>query len=178
MARGAETGRHRFDQNAYMIPAAFAEALARLQPGASLAFAAGEPLNDFHPTVKLAYAARDRGEVTLHKGGRDDQGRLLQKVQRVNPEARADDAGRAARDALWLDTPEGRVFLAIEQAAEAGLTCPSNAELAEAAQLRDADAASYRLRKLEDAGRVRVRHGAGGRVVSIIGSTLETAPWA
>jgi hypothetical protein len=66
-------------------------------------------------------------------------------------------------DEAFRETVDGRIFIALVRAANLGLPCPSNAELAVMAGLRDADAARYVLRKLQQAARIDVVLSGPGR---------------
>lgn len=163
-----------FDETAYLEPGHASAAIRRLRPGQSVVFAAGPRLADFHPTVKLIKDAAARGEVTLHSGGRDEQGRLRHVARRPV----AVDSAAPPRPALRenYSIPEGRLMRVLREVAEAGQPCPSNADLADLAELADRYAAKHRLNVLVRAGRIAVRTmGDGSRVVRLLDLGIETA---
>lgn len=74
-----------------------------------------------------------------------------------------------ARSASLPETPEERVLLQLRRAANLGMVCPTNAELARACGLKDAAAASYRVRQLVRWGWIRVEDNGPNarRIVTI-----------
>lgn len=150
-------------------------------PGSNVLFAAGPAVDWTEPAAALVKGWLDAGAVTVHPSGRDGNGALRHIVKRAFPPV--DTATRVARDRDFDATCEGRVFRLIEEAALDGLPCPTNATIAELAGLRDADAASYRIKRLVAWGRLKVEaphpaHDRGaGRVVTIVASGLSTARW-
>ncbi|WP_447727255.1 hypothetical protein [Sphingomonas koreensis] len=73
-----------------------------------------------------------------------------------------------------------RVLRRLRRAANLGLVCPTNAELARDCGLKDADAASYRLRKLIGNKLIRVDDQGPNarRIVTIIESGRSTVAGA
>ncbi len=165
---------------AYPDAAVFAEQWAQLKPGGNLAFARGETYDRRHPVVAMVLAEQAAGRATLHRSGQGvGRVHIVQRCCGSSAEMaeRASAAARAQRDRFWADTPEGRVLAAIEDCAERGLPCPTNADLARAAGLRSGQAASYRLGRLAELGKVRVRREPGSdlRVVTICETGLSTS---
>lgn len=119
-----------------------------------------------HEVVKLVRDWSRTGEATCSQGRDRDTGELLYYVTRCRPAqndaARASGA-RSAIDEAERETPDGKIYLALRRAANLGLPCPSNAQLAELAGLRDADAARYVLRKLQQAAKIDVKLSGRGR---------------
>ena len=83
----------------------------------------------------------------------------------------------AAVVAIDLDDPTETVFRALRRAVNFALPCPTNAHLAQICGLKDAAAASYRLRVLRDLNRIRISDNGPGnpRVVTIVASGRSTA---
>lgn len=119
-----------------------------------------------HDVVKLVRDWSRTGEATCSQGRDRDTGELLYYVTRCRPAqrdgARASGA-RAAIDETWRETADGRIYLALRRAANMGLPCPTNAELAKLGGLRDADAARYVIRKLQAAAMIDVLLSGAGR---------------
>lgn len=161
------------------------------QPGSNVQFAAGPEVDPAEPVAQLVQEWIASGAVTQHLSGRDANGALRHVVKRAFPPSvgstglmpTSSSCRRSPEEKAFLDTPEGRVFRLIEEAALDGLPCPANAVLADLAELRDADAASYRIKRLVAWGRIRVEapnpphDRRAGRVVTIVESGLSTARW-
>ncbi|MBA4092277.1 MAG: hypothetical protein C0494_17030 [Sphingobium sp.] len=150
---------------------------ARALPGEDAVYSVGA-----RPGDKIGAAARElqaAGLVTMTSKRMD--GRLRHIVQRLAdprpsrkvyaaPRGRfapaSDDAKRATRAVLRL----------LVRAAKRGEPCPTNAELARAVGLKDAVAASYRMRRLVKDGAIVVEEPSPleRRVVTIVASGART----
>ncbi|WP_294195882.1 hypothetical protein [uncultured Sphingomonas sp.] len=122
-----------------------------------------------------AAAAADRdGLVRLHHKRRDGGGWNYVAVRADPPIV----VGRKAppRSAIDDEDPTEIVFRALKRAANFGQPCPTNADLARAAGLRDAVAASYRVRLLRQAKRIVIDEQGPGqpRIVTIVGTGKST----
>lgn len=131
-----------------------------------------------HAVMQLVRDWMRTGEATSSQGRDPATREPIYWVTRCRPQAAAPGAQRARIDEAERDTPEGKIFLALVRAANMGLPCPSNAELAVVAGLRDADAARYVVGKLQKAARIDVLLSGPGRSfrrVRIIESGRMTA---
>ena len=74
------------------------------------------------------------------------------------------------------DDPTELVLRAIRRAANLGLACPTNASLATSCGLKDAAAASYRIRCLVQSGQLRIEDQGPGkpRIATIVGTGKQT----
>ncbi len=151
----------------------------RARPGEDAVYATGErPPAD---VAALAVALYDARLVTMtSKTVAGTRRFILQRLPDLRPsqvraQARrnpgqfaksADDGRRTARIVLRMLT----------RAADQGLACPTNAELARRAGLRDAAAASYRVRRLVAAGQIIVEEPSPleRRVVTIVATGRKT----
>ncbi len=143
-------------------------------------YARGPSLNPKHEVPTLVRDWIAMGEVSPVQGRDQATRELLYFVVRCRRQALGDEgARRIAVNDEWRETAEGKMFLALVRAANMGAPCPSNAQLAQAAGLRDADAARYVLyEKLAKVGRVEILPNAGtrgGRVVKILETGRVTA---
>lgn len=149
----------------------------RALPGEDVVYSSGA-----RPGDRIGAAVRalhDAGVVTMTSKRVD--GRLRFIAQRL-PEARARRMGKPA--------PQGRfapaagdakattrmVFQLLRRAARCGAPCPTNAELARIVGLKDAVAASYRVRRLVKDGVIRVEEPGPleRRVVTIVATGMQT----
>ncbi len=147
------------------------------QPGASAIYATGPCLD---PAAEVAAMVRgwvaDGAAISLQE--RRD-GRLTYRVRRVCAQAGA--AGKSALRSASVaggeldETPEGKLLAHLARLANLGLPCPTNAELARATGLRDADAAKYRFRQLQARRLITVTSTPECRVVTVVATGARTA---
>ncbi|WP_408585944.1 hypothetical protein [Novosphingobium sp.] len=152
-------------QSALYVPKAqLEEWFARAKAGDKAIYARGAMLDPRHDVPRLVRDWQATGEVNPCQG-RDESGSgFVYWVQRCRPVMRDGDAGgRVAVGDDFRETADGKIFLTLVRAANLGMPCPSNAQLAEVAGLRDADAARYRLKLLAEAGRIEVKLSGAGR---------------
>ena len=141
--------------------------------GATTVYARGAVVPRHAPGWTHARALAEDGVVTL-TSRRADGGWEWLAQRRATPVADGAPAPVAAI-ADPLDATQ-RVLRQLRLAAKFGRECPSNAELARRCDLPDAAAASYRLRCLIDAQRIRVVQQGPGlpRVVTILANGQRT----
>jgi hypothetical protein len=128
-------------------------------------------------------ALTDAGLIDIARR-RIGEGRFSFEVQRRSrryvaavPARKAPAAPRGGMHARRAGTVERRVLKLLLTAATKGLPCPTNASIARAVGLRDAVAASYRLRRLVARGLIRVTVPDDPRlhrVVTIVASGKAT----
>ena len=151
----------------------------RARGGDRHVYARGPALNPRHEVSLLVRDWIATGEATPVQARDPASRELMYFVVRCRPQPADGAARRVQVDEDWRETAEGRMFLALVRAANMGQRCPSNAELARASGLRDADAARYVLyEKLQKAGRVEILPNAGargGRVIRIVETGRVTA---
>lgn len=148
----------------------------RARPGDDVVYATGER----PPAEVAAFALQlyDARLVTMTSrpaaGGR----RFI--FQRL-PALRPSQLRAQARNSRGRDAHDGRktakaVLRILSQAATAGLPCPTNAELAKRVGLRDAAAASYRVRRLVADGKITVEQPSPveRRIVTIVATGKVT----
>ncbi len=145
-------------------------------PGDRCIYATGPELPREAPAVSLARTMANVGLVTLTTqavaGGRN----FIAIRCAIDPNR--PDAPRHAP--VREDDLAEKVLARLRRAANLGHVCPTNAELARDCGLKDADAASYRIRKLIAARKIRVEdHGPNTRrVVTIVSTGRRTIPGA
>ena len=164
-----------FDECVYMRVDMCAAALADLQPGGSFVFAKGERPDPAHPVTAMIDRAVAEGAVRRHLSGRDGEGRLMHKVVRAVPVVAPRVRAVPGAGGEQLSPKDDAVLALLLAAAEAGEPCPSNRALAQAAGLRDADAASHRLRRLRRAGLLTTWEADGHRVAVLVRHGISTA---
>lgn len=151
----------------------------RAAAGERRLYARGPALNPKHDVAALVRDWIACGEATVVQARDPATRELLYLVVRCRPQPAEPAERRVTVDDAWRETAEGRIFLTLVRAANLGVPCPSNAELARAAGLRDADAARYVLYdKLAKTGRVEILPTAGtrgGRVIKITETGRRTA---
>jgi hypothetical protein len=148
---------------------------ARATPGQAVTYATGAALNPKNETVALVAEWIASREVAPVKRRHPVSGELMHQVQRCKLSLLAEDGPKRVRlDEEWRETSEGKIFLELVRAANFGLPCPSNAELAEVAGLRDGIAASDALKKLRAAGRITVNRAGEAMNSSRIVTIVET----
>jgi len=134
-----------------------------------------------HPVQQLVNEWARTGEIVKLPNVRLGPGMWRYALQRARPQSRAaaDERGRKTRvsvDEAWRETEAGRIYMALVRAANLGLPCPTNAQLAEAAHLRDADAARYRVKLLGEEGLIELAHSGAGRCFRRV-KIVETGRW-
>lgn len=168
----------RFEIGPLTIPIA-ADALSawieRASAGEQLCYATGPAPLQNHATFVLARAQAEAGRVTLFQPRRGDSLGFDFVVRRIAD--RQADASPAPRVAATDDIAE-RVYARLKNLAALGHPCDTDAELAQRFRLRNADAASYVLRKLKDRGQIRVenRGPLERRIVTIVATGKATTP--
>lgn len=164
--------------------------LETAMPGDELRYATGPALGRDAPAGLLARQWAEEGEVVLFQR-RAGAGKPLEYVARrkeppVQPRARSRIEGpvrrAVSRPAQALPenfdaSDEGRMLALLTEAAEAGLACPSNVQLARQLDLNARSRAQYLITKLMRAGLIRVASASSfdGRVVTIVSSGKRTA---
>ncbi|MCH2238787.1 MAG: hypothetical protein MK060_12960 [Blastomonas sp.] len=160
--------------------------LENAAPGDELRYATGPALGREAPAGQLARQWAEEGEVMLFQR-RPGPGKPLEYVARrkeppVKPRAPRALPGRQARPLLPLpqdfaESDEGRMLALLTEAAEVGLACPSNVQLARQLDLNARSRAQYLITKLMRAGLIRVASASSfdGRVVTIVSSGKRTA---
>lgn len=144
-------------------------------------YARGPSLNPQHDVPQLVREWISTGEATALQGRDPATRECIYFVTRCRPQPAEDGARRRVSvDDEWRETPEGKIYLALVRAANFGLECPTNGDLARVAGLRDADAARYVLyEKLVKTRRIEIMSTAGTRgqrVVRIMETGKLTAP--
>lgn len=150
--------------------------VARAMPGEDVAYATGErPDRSIAP---FAAQLREAGLVALtaKRVGREFRfiaQRRAGSIERLAPVRRFNRGQYRERGQR---TSETMILRALNRAADRGLPCPTNAELARVAGLSGAIAASYRMRRLVAAGKIRVEEPSPleRRVVTIVATGKTT----
>jgi hypothetical protein len=148
---------------------------ASAAPRARIVYATGPELPREAPAVSLARRLADVGLVTLTteaiEGGRNYIAVRLPFAASTAP---------VALDPLPEDALAARVLQRLRRAANLDQVCPTNAELARECGLKDAAVASYRIRKLIAAGKIRVEDQGPNarRIVTIVATGRRTMPGA
>ena len=144
-------------------------------PGDRLDYARGPALDHKEPACRLVSDWVAQRLVTPAKRRDVVTGELVHFAERIRIAERVDGPRRIRRDEAWEATPEGRVFLVLVRAANFGLPCPTNAEIAARCDLRDGNAASYRIKNLVALGKIRLISESQQRVVVISDTGRMTA---
>lgn len=136
--------------------------------GAEIVYAQGQVLDRRHEAALLARTLAEDGRVVLFQrrcpGGFEYLARKLPpRAAPVAPSTMPDE-----------DTPLGACLAILRRAADAGQDCPSHGAIARALGLKNAEAARYQMRKLEDLGHIRVTREADVRSVTIMSSGRVT----
>lgn len=160
--------------------------LENAAPGDELRYATGPALGREAPAGQLARQWAEEGEVMLFQR-RPGPGKPLEYVARrkeppVKPRASRALPGRQARPLLPLpqdfaESDEGRMLALLTEAAEAGVACPSESELARRLELNSRRRAQYLINRLMRASLIRVQSSTSfhGRVVTIVATGKKTA---
>jgi hypothetical protein len=168
-----------FAGTSYVDQAQLEEWFAGASAGARAIYATGPAIDHRHP-VKLLVDEWIRTGEALPFQVKLAPGQFQYCFQRARPNLRAaaDERGRSrvSADAEWRETEAGKIYMTLVRAANLGLPCPSNAALAEAAGLRDADAARYRVKTLAEEGRIEVVLSGAGRSFRRV-RIVETGRW-
>jgi hypothetical protein len=155
--------------------AEFEQWLDTAQPNDRFVLAEGETSPRAAPIWSFARASCDDGTVRLHHVQGDRPGWW----QYIAVRRGLIEVGEPARVLRVEDDtdPAEKVLRVLRRAANFSRPCPSNAELAKACGLKDAGQASYQVRRLVQAGAIRVvSQGVGqARVIVIAGSGRRTA---
>lgn len=150
---------------------------ARALPGENVVYSTGaRPGDAIGAAVRQLHAA---GLVTMTSKRLD--GRLRHIVQRL-PAPRASQLGKpVARGRFTVACDDAKqttraVLQVLRRAAKRGESCPTNAELARIVGLKDAAAASYRMRRLVKEGAIVVEEPSPleRRVVTITATGART----
>ena len=152
---------------------------ARAAERAKTAYARGPGLDGRNEIAVLTREWSTSGEAELFKTRDPATGELLHCLRRLRPMTKADarELRRVAVDDEFRESAEGKIFLTLVRSANLGRACPSNAELAKVAGLRNADAARYVLHeKLVKLGRIEVRHEGAGNAQRRV-RIIETGKW-
>ncbi|WP_423606166.1 hypothetical protein [Sphingomonas sp. MS122] len=150
---------------------------ATARPREKVIYASGPEFPRGHPAVALARRLCDAGVITLtsesYPGGRN------YIAIRCAIDVAAPSTERHAAP-VQEDELADRVLRRLKRAANLGLVCPTNAELARDCGLKDADAASYRMRKLIGNKLIRVEDQGpfARRIVTIIENGRSTVAGA
>ena len=147
------------------------------EPGQRITYASGPAELPEHPTFVLAGSLRRQGAVITHIKRRDDGGGFDFLAVR-----RARDVAEQVRNTATVDDDDldQIVLRELRRCASLQWACPTNAELARRCGLKDALQASYRMRKLIEAGHILVE-GRGPmqrRIVTIVATGKQTVPGA
>jgi hypothetical protein len=176
----------RFEPTAYVDAALLEEFFRGAPAGQKLMYAIGCTLDAAHPTIKLVNEWAATGEAVEFNQRRLGPWKEEYWFKRARPQMRDLGDGRGSKrvavDDEWRETADGKIFLTLVRHANLGLPCPTNARLAEIAALTDnagnpdADAARYRIKLLEKAGRIKLEHSGAGRSFRRVLIT-ETGRW-
>lgn len=154
MGRGQEATQFRIAPLATIADeAALTAWIDAARPGESSIYATGPALPQQHPVIRLVNVLADRGVLRPHVVRRTDgRGFDFLVVKRGDEGVAVDMPSRRQDRAARTD----RVLKALTQRAEAAGVMQSNQELARQCGLKNADEASYQLRKLIQRGDIRV----------------------
>ncbi len=177
MSAGGKVAAH---SGTFYMPADQLETwFARARPGAQIAYARGPGVDARSGVAATAQEWARSGEAELFKRRDPGSGELMHCIRRARA-AVLDEAAVPRRvnvDDAFRESAEGKIFLTLVRCANMGLPCPSNAELAKIAGLRDADAARYVLHeKLVKSGRIELRHDGAGNAQRRA-KIIETGKW-
>ncbi len=152
--------------------------------GAQAIYASGPNLDPKHPVKALVDDWVKTGEAVYLPQVRLGPGMFRFAIRRARPvlrqaqdeRRRGSKRGSVTADEAWRETADGKVYLALVRAANMGMPCPTNAQLAEIAGLPDADAARYRVKLLNQAHLIKVELSGAGRSFRRVLIT-ETGRW-
>jgi hypothetical protein len=148
------------------------------EPGESKVYAWGPSLPQRAPGVSAAKKAHAAGLVTFTTRTLKPSGRREYVMQRIRRARRTLSAAEVRASSERTRDPQIIVMDALRKAARYRRPCPSNNELARAAALPDAYAASYIVRKLQKAAKISVDFDGPykRRCVTILSNGARTAP--
>lgn len=154
------------------------------QPGESITYCRGARLSADAAVVPVEMARVGVVELVQRRLSSGDLAYIAQR--RSDAFVRPGDAGRVRRRVSSPGTSPARraverqLYRMLVRTANHHLPCPDNGAIARLLGLRDALAASYRMRRLVAAGLIVVEQGAPGarRVVTIVASGARTRPCA
>jgi hypothetical protein len=152
--------------------------LDQAAPGDSFTYFVGSYLVPGMAIVAAARAASDRGAVLLTQRRREDRLFDYLATKRRNAEPVAAPARRGvSRGPCGVADEEKEWLMAVlRRKASLSLPCPTNRQLAEEAQLKDAESVRYRLGLLQQEGRIAIQWiDADRRVITIVASGRSTA---
>lgn len=159
---------------AFPIDVAVLEAwLTTAAPGDELVYAYGTaPARSAAAWVRARELA-DEGEVRLHQRRRGEGTTIEWFAVRRQPQI--DDRSSEPPQQVEDETPEDAVLRILRRYAKLGLDCPTNGAIARELDCTSEQAA-YRVRRLKDAGVIRVEQQGFDkpRLVWIVGSKLAT----
>lgn len=147
--------------------------IRRAAPGQVLLYAEGPSVDGVEAAI-VARSFADQGLVRLLPNVKVADFHYKYSLQRVAPAVSAAPP-KPTIDRALAGTDEGEMLRLIGEIADAGLPCPTNAELAEALHLRNGEAARYVLKKLAGRGLVRVVRDGEWRIVTIVETGASTA---
>jgi hypothetical protein len=152
---------------------------AGAEPGAVKVYCEGPMLLQAAASVLLARELYEEGLVRLHfrRSPKGFQYYALRQVPPVEPVTPKRVAVPVPDD---QDDHDEAVFRLLKRRANLGQPCSTNAEIATEIGLPNADAASYRVRKLHAAGLIRVEDRGPNerRIVTIVETGKRTVPGA
>lgn len=170
-----------FAGTSYVDQAQLEEWFAGAAAGAQAIYGQGPTGIPSHPVQKLVNEWAQTGEIVKLPNVRLGPNLFRYALVRARPQSRAaaDQRGRKARvsaDEEWRETEAGKIYMTLVRAANLGLPCPTNAQLAEIAGMRDADAARYQVKLLAKEGRIQVLLSGAGRSFRRV-RIMETGRW-
>ena len=142
--------------------------LAIAEPGSSIVYYSGYSLPRGSKAIAYLRALSDAGEINFCQRRRDGGGGSDYVAQRCG-EPVPDPAGfgtnaeffkprRRERDDDAQFAAQEAILRQLRRAANFGLVCPSNSELARLAGLGTRNQAAYQIRKLQEDAQIIVRH--------------------
>lgn len=133
-------------------------------PGDEIVYASGKVLDQQRDVAVLARQWAGEGLITL-KSVRIREGEFAFAAEKLL--LRDDGKGTLGPRLPDRDTPEGQCLAILRRAANFNLPCPTNREIMKAMRLNDVEQARYLVRKLADAGHIRVED-RGSRVTRVV----------
>lgn len=158
-----------------MKPDQFRSWVERAKPGDDVVYAEGARPGDVIGGV--VRSLKDAGLVTMTSKRVDGRLRFIaQRLTDPRPTAVPAKRGRFTLGANDATMTTRAVLRILSQAAARGLPCPTNAELAARVGLAGAVAASYRVRRLVQLGKISVEEPSPieRRVVTIVATGKQT----
>jgi hypothetical protein len=173
---GAQAPRTAFSPESWAIDVpAFDRWIAGARVGQRLLYARGEQIPRHEPAWAHARELADDKVITL-TSGRDPENKRVFCYYAVRVAAPVAQPIPAPVIEVNEDDPTALVLRAIRRAANLGVDCPTNASLATSCGLKDAAAASYRIRCLVQSGQLRIDDQGPGkpRIATIVGTGKQT----